>query len=82
MGKALIGWRAVLVFLSKRPQTGHSIAQVGAELGCVPGAAWILLERCRLYSTVRAEKDAGRKLYFITKKGKSLVEAGFRREKA
>lgn len=78
----MIGWRAVLVYLAAAPRTGHSIAQVGRKLGCVPGAAWVLLERCRLYSTVRAEKGLGRKLYFITSKGKSLVEAGFRRDKA
>lgn len=60
----------------------RTAGQVAAALGITVGAAWVLLERCRLFSNVRTRKEGRKRFYTLTEKGKRLVKAGFLREKA
>ena len=76
---ALRGWRGVLEYLAASPRTERTAEAVGKALGITRGAAWILLERCRLFSNVRSRKEGLRRLFSITPKGKKLVEDGFER---
>lgn len=73
------GWRAVLVYLAKAAGGWRTAGQVSEALGIVHGAAWVLLERCRLFSNLRSQKEGGKRFYQITEKGQKLVKSGFKR---
>ena len=79
--RALRGWKGVLSYLAATPRTPRTAGDVAGALGVTVGCAWVLLERCRLFSNLRSRKEGGRRFYSITEKGKTLVEAGFFREK-
>lgn len=76
------GWRAVLLYLAGRAPGWASAADVAEALKISPGAAWMLLERSRLFSNLRSQKEGGKRYYQITKKGQKLVDSGFKRGKA
>lgn len=73
------GWKGVLRFIASSPRTPRSCGQVADALGITTGAAWVLLERCRLFSNLRKVREGARGYYEITKKGKALVAADFKR---
>lgn len=77
--RELRGWKAVLSYLAKAPGGWRTAEEVAAALGVVHGTAWVLLERCRLFSNLRSQKEGGKRYYQITKKGQKLVESGFKR---
>lgn len=75
------GWKAVLSYLAKAEAAWRTADEVAEALGVVHGTAWVLLERCRLFSNLRSRKEGGKRYYQVTEKGKKLVKAGFERGK-
>lgn len=76
------GWKGALEYLGAHPNVPRTAGDVAGALGITVGAAWVLLERCRLFSNLRSRKEGGKRFYTLTEKGKKLVKSGFQREKA
>lgn len=71
------GWKDVLTHLSRVKEA--TLAELATALGVSKGAAWVVAERCRLFSNLRKVRVGREVVYEITPQGRALVRSKFKR---